>query len=175
MKKLITLLLTTTLLSACGWHLRGSSVAIDNIDSIYLSGSALKDPVLLEEMAIQIQRSGIQLTESATDAEFIINLSNDRDKKRTASVGSNALASEYELNMSVDFRISKGQQIIVDKETARGTRTFDFDTNQVLGKNHEEQLIRQEIRSDMIQHILRRLQYMASNPSATEANGQTAP
>lgn len=175
MKKLITLLLTTTLISACGWHLRGTVNSIDNVSSLHL-GATQGRTELLDELSAEARRAGITLSASASAAEYSINLFNSTDEKRTVSLGTNALASEYELTMSVDYSIHKGQQILIAQETARSIRTYDFDTNQVLGKSREEELIREEMRSELINHILRRLQYMAATPAPAAApDGPTAP
>jgi LPS-assembly lipoprotein len=184
MKKLIALLLSTTLLTACGWHLRGSIALPEDLDSIYLSAEDTHG-TLITDMRRALESNNIALVDSASNASYSIKLLNERSERRAASLGGDALVSEYELTMEVDYSIERGEEVLLQQDTARAIRTYDYDRNQVLGKNEEESIIRSELRNELIQQIVRRLRFLATNPQAqpqpatdTEqaeaANGQTA-
>lgn len=185
MKKLITAVLitalTTTLLSACGWHLRGLSSIPINLDSVYVSAED-SHGALITELQRALVSSKVAVAQGSADAQYTVQLSNERSDRRTVSVGSNALAAEYELNMSVNYRIlNQAGDIVSPMITASTFRSYTFDINAVVAKAEEERLIQQEMRNNLVQQILRRLQFIsqeksaASAPASTEADGQTAP
>lgn len=185
MKKLITAVLlsalTTTLLSACGWHLRGFSSVPINLDRVYLTAQD-SHGALITELKRALQSNKVQVTNASADAQYTIELSNEKTERRTVSVGNNALAAEYELNMSMDYRIlNPAGEVVAPLVTATTYRAYTFDINAVVAKAEEERLIEREMRNNLVQQVLRRLQFIsqdqsaATAPASSEANGQTAP
>jgi LPS-assembly lipoprotein len=165
MKKLIALLLTTTMLTACGWHLRGSIALPEDLNSIHLSAEDTHGS-LINDMQRALISNNINVVESSADANYSIKLLGERSKRRAASVGGDALASEYELTMEVDYSIDRGEEPLLEKDTARVIRTYDYNRNQVLGSSGEEDIIKAEMRNELIQQIVRRLRFLATAPAA---------
>lgn len=185
MKKLITVVLisalTTTLLSACGWHLRGFSSVPINLDSVYVTAED-SHGALITELKRALASSKVNVPQSSSDAQYTLQLSNEKADRRTVSVGNDALAAEYELNMSADFRIlNQAGEIVSPPITATTFRSYTFDLNAVVAKAEEERLIEREMRNNLVQQMLRRLQFISQEQPATtapanaEADGQTAP
>lgn len=196
MKKLITAVLisvfTTSLLSACGWHLRGFSNIPINLDSVYVTAED-SHGALITELKRALVSSKVTAAQNATAAQYTLQLTNEKSDRRTVSVGNSALAAEYELNMSVDYRIlNPAGEVVSPLITASTYRSYTFDINAVVAKAEEERLIQQEMRNNLVQQMLRRLQFIsqeqpaAASPAATaptstpaadstEADGQTAP
>lgn len=185
MKKLIALLLTTTMLTACGWHLRGSIALPEDLNSIHLSAEDTHGS-LINDMQRALVSNNISVVNNSADANYSIKLLGERSERRAASVGGDALASEYELTMEVDYSIDRGEETLLEKDTARTIRTYDYNRNQVLGSSGEEDIIKAEMRNELIQQIVRRLRFLATAPKATPventeenseseaADGQTA-
>jgi LPS-assembly lipoprotein len=164
MKKLIALLLTTTMLTACGWHLRGSIALPEDLNSIYLSAEDTHGS-LINDMQRALISNNISVTKSAAEANYSIKLLGERSERRAASIGGDALASEYELTMEVDYSIDRGEETLLEKDTARTIRTYDYNRNQVLGSSGEEDIIKAEMRNELIQQIVRRLRFLATAPA----------
>ncbi len=180
MKKLITTLLCTTLLTACGWHLRGSTSVPLVIDSVFVSAED-SHGALVTDLKRTLEASDVALASSTSEGQYRIYLSRESTQRRTASVGGDALAAEYELTMSVDYRIENAAgEAISPVSTAKSFRSYDFDRNAVVAKAEEERLIQQEMRSDLVQQILRRLRFISQQPAsepaapAAENDGQAA-
>ena len=165
MKKLITVLLTTSLISACGWHLRGNINLPQDLNSLHVV-SQDQYSELTRDLKEVISKNNITLSDS-TSADYSIELLEERNQRRAASVGGNGLASEYELTLEVDYTISRGDQLLLPKTTARATRSYDYDQNQVLGSNQEQQVIERELRFELLQNILRRLRFTSKAANAT--------
>lgn len=178
MKKLITAVLisamATTLLSACGWHLRGSSSIPMNLDSVYVTAED-RHGALITELQRALISNEVALAKSSTDAQYSLQLSNEKVDRRTVSVGHNALAAEYELNMSVDFRIlNPAGEIIAPMITASTYRSYTFDINAVVAKAEEERLIEREMRNNLVQQILRRLHFVSQEQASQEQSNKPA-
>ncbi|NIB40131.1 hypothetical protein HBA55_11065 [Pseudomaricurvus alkylphenolicus] len=162
MKKLLLLVLSLSLLTGCGWHLRGSVEMPEGVSAIYVtadnSHGALASGLKKALVAYRIEAS-----DTMDNAQYRIHLSNEQSRRRTASVGNNALAAEYELNMSVDYRIEDATgKVLVPRATAEAQRVYDFDRDAVVAKAQEEKLIDAEMRNQLIQQILRRLRFLSS-------------
>lgn len=181
MKKLITLLLCTTLVTACGWHLRGSLLLPENLQSLHISATDSHGR-LATDLKKMIAGYDIKLVDNSNEAQFSLAILGEREERRTVSVGNDALAAEYELTLNADYAIygAKGE-VLVPKATATVIRSYDHDRNDVLSTGEEERLIREEMRIDLIQQIIRRLSFAsqqttapAQQPPAQADNGQTA-
>ncbi len=184
MKKLIIAFIAATMVSACGWHLRGHSSTPLDINSVYITAEDSYGPLVssLKQSLASVQ---VADAEKSSDAQYTITLSNEQLDRRTVSVGNDALAAEYELTLSVDYAIQDREgNILSKKSTASSLRAYDFDRNAVVAKNEEERLIISEMRNNVVQQILRRLRFIsqaqAKQPAATaeqaesEVDGETA-
>ncbi|WP_439134366.1 LPS-assembly lipoprotein LptE [Pseudomaricurvus sp.] len=195
MKKLLTILvstvLTTTLLSACGWHLRGSMSMPLDLESVFVTADDSHGS-LITDLKRTLVSNNVTTTDNSAEAQYSIILSNEEQDRRTVSVGNDALAAEYELNMSVDYRITNQAGEEVANNNASTYRSYTFNRDAVVAKSEEERLIKQEMRNNLVQQILRRLRFVSqeqaqsTNPSEavepsssainnSETNGQTAP
>lgn len=198
MKKLITAFListvATTLLSACGWHLRGSMSMPLDLDTVFVTAED-SHGALITDLKRTLASNNVTTTGQSADAQYSIMLSNEKNDRRTVSVGNDALAAEYELNMSVDYHITNQAGEEVASNNATTYRSYTFNQDAVVAKAEEERLIQQEMRNNLVQQILRRLRFISqeqaesTNPADaetsapatdtdvdnSEANGQAAP
>ena len=158
------------LICACGWHLRGASSKDIDVDSVYV-GADDAFGTLAEELNRALTASNIKAAESPQAASYSIYLSNEDKDRRAASVGNDALVTEYELTQSVDYRIERAGEILVPTTRAEVSRTYEFDRNAMVAKGEEEVLIQREMQSTLIQQILRRLRFLVratEQPSTDE-------
>ncbi|MCV6615845.1 MAG: LPS assembly lipoprotein LptE [Cellvibrionaceae bacterium] len=157
MAKLSKLLLITllALLSACGWQLRGQETLGLNIGKLYVSSS---DTELLNDLKAALKRSGVELSPGMSEADYHLLLAPNRFERRTAAVGSQILAAEYELTMQLRYQIAQNaDKPYLDKAKAHTIRSYAYDPNNTLGKAQEERILRREMRADLIAQIMRRL------------------
>lgn len=153
------------LMSACGWQLRGQIALGTDIGSIYVSSP---DADLERELKQALSRNNVMLSESNSGADYNLKLQSMRFDRRTAAVGSQILAAEYELNMQVSYQIAQlkteqGQKPYTDQAQASTIRSYSYDPNNALGKDQEERQLRREMRGEIIQQILRRLALIGQN------------
>ena len=180
MKKQLLLSALLLLLSACGWHLRGANQVDLDINSVYIRAENVTSNMASDlKRALTVNR--IAVTDSSTGADYAIFLSHERNSRRAVSVGNDALVTEYELTLSIDYRIEdSGGKIVAPKRKAEVIRSYEFDRNAMVAKAQEESLILSEMQNAIIQQILRQLRFVSQSrstaPTQTDSsNGQTAP
>jgi LPS-assembly lipoprotein len=180
MKKLIRItiasFLMATIVTGCGWHLRGTGQVADNITSVHISAENRHSEFysLLERA---IKSNDITVAENATEAQYSIVTLNNKSAKRISTVSGGARASEYQLTESVDLLIlaADGTQLL-SRTTLNTTRYLDFDEGEVQSKIQEADLLKREMHRDLIQQIIRRLN--AANNRSTlppETTAEDAP
>ena len=163
MKRLLftfPLIIVLALTSACGWHLRGTITSLDNVESVHLTfGSA--DKSFIRDLEQMLEQQGISLVDAAKPETITLSIQDYQLDKRTVSVGSDALAAAYQLAITVKYTIHRGETLLVSDGEAQSRRSYDFDSNQVLSKNKEETLLKEDMNKDLINQLLRRLQHVS--------------
>lgn len=147
------LLLFTLTLAACGFQLRG----ITNLSfkNLHIQGSTLS---ISKDLKRSFQTNGVQMVESAENAELLLELLSETNEKRILSLSGGGLVREFELNYSVSFRTREQTNPLWSAvQTVQSRRDFSYDDKALLGKADEEARLNTDMRSDAIREILRRL------------------
>lgn len=169
----ITGLLLTTLVTSCGWHLRGTGT-VDNVSSVHISSQG-RFGSFYEALSRSLQANDITVVENATDAQYNIVILDQKYSRKTASVSVTVRVSEYQLTEEVTIMIlAANGRPLLQRTTLSTDRFFDFDENDVQSKEDEANLLRREMQSDLIRQIISRLDAVANRsttvpgPDATE-------
>jgi LPS-assembly lipoprotein len=152
------LLISTVMLSACGFKLRGSVLG-QNIPfkSIYIDASATSP--LSSELRRNIRGSGeLKITETPEEAEAILKVVSESRGKTILSLNSQGRVREYGLNYTVVIRVQDNHKADLLAPTSISLkRDISYNENQVLAKEAEEKMLYRDMQSDMVQQILRRV------------------
>lgn len=161
----LAVVLVAAILSACGWHLRGSIVLPDNIQSVYIDNQA-SDPALLEELERLLTVNDVVISETATGADLVINLLDFAENRRVNSLNSNTIVREYELISEAEYEIKNAAgEILLEPNVAQLSRIYTFDQNAVVSAAEEQQIIQEELRLELAQQIVRRLRFLNTAPA----------
>ena len=164
----LLLVLVTSAISGCGWHLRGSSnleLALPAVSLQFQAASA----VLQRELRKALTASDVQLV-ADDKAGVKLTIHSDTQGRRVLSVGSAGKVSEYELQYQLVFSIRDQHDVLLVKDVITQQRDYAFDETEVLAKGDEERQLYDFMRRTAVQSLLRRLQGVASSQSAvTEA------
>ncbi|KAF0192374.1 MAG: LPS-assembly lipoprotein [Gammaproteobacteria bacterium] len=106
-----------------------------------------------------LRSTGTEFSADAKSAEAVLTISKEDRSRRVLSVGSTGKVQEYELHYAISFRVSDaaGKERLPEQSISR-LRDYSFDQNDVLAKQSEESLLYRDMRRDVINEILRRLQ-----------------
>ncbi len=164
LKILSLLLMLMPFFSACGFHLRqAASAALPASLStlrVTMSDSRLAYPPLLVEMRNALYaQPGVIVEAKDTKANVpLLDLFGEYYAAQVLAVDTSGKVSAYLLNYKVDFRLADaaGKNLIA-KQTVKLQREYTFDQFNVLAKEKEEEYLRDEMRRDAVQQILRQL------------------
>jgi LPS-assembly lipoprotein len=151
-------LLLLTVLSACGFHLRGQVTQLHSIPQpLYVTGIEPYSP-LGKKMQQQLRQAGVSLTGDLDQAGTILRISKVSEGQRTLSLDSRNKEAEVELKESLHFSLSSPQHgELVPDQALRVVRTLYKPQNQVLAGLQEEQALRDDMRRELINLMIRQL------------------
>ncbi len=160
MKNVIAAVLILAL-SACGWHLRGSTaggdkLAMTNALELVIESKDNHTP-LTDALRQSLKAFNITEVNKPSASSLTLSLEAEVMDKRTAGVGSDALTSAYEIILTVDYAVSNQAGVITPLNTrARVSRSYDYNVNNANSAAREEELVLREMRRELAQTILRR-------------------
>lgn len=149
--------LMTLFLSACGYHLRGTSTTLSSdLKTVYIQGASTP---LLEQFEKTFEQSSIKLIHSPNDANFVINISDENLLKRALSLNSGGRANEFGLIYSLKYQIVDAKNIpLVKIQDIEIKREYYNDQQAILAKDNEEIVIRTEMYQSAVRNIITRAQ-----------------
>lgn len=149
--------LLALLLSACGFHLRGQAKL--PFETLYLQVPNEYSP-LAQELRNSLVSNGIKLAKKSGGAQVVLQIVRELPEKKILTLGGSGRVLEYQLLYSVSLRLYDQQQNDwLPAQEVVIHRDFPWDDTQVLAKQQEEVLLNENMRSDLVQQIIRRLSF----------------
>ena len=156
------------LLSACGFQLRGTGTTELAIKELDVSArNAYGDTV--RQLRQVLTNSGVTLT---TSAPYKLILVREQEDQRAASYAGTGSSVEYELNTTLNYEIEGKNNLPLLSDKIEVHKIYLHDGNNITGSGEEATLIRQEMRRDLVQQVVLRLQQLT--PSQLEHLQQVA-
>ena len=157
-----------TLLSACGFQLRGTGDVQFALKELDLSArNAYGETV--NEVRDVLQNNGVKVYPGA---QYRLVLSNERENRRAASFTSSARTAEYELTKTLEYEIRGSKDLLLISDKIEAQSFYTQDSNNLIGGDQEAAQIRQEMNREMIQQLIQRLQQIS--PAQLDQLQQTA-
>ncbi len=144
-------------LSACGFQLRGTNLQALQNASIFVQSSNAN--VLASEVKRQLLDADITPVSSASDADYIVNLSNESFNRKVLSVSpTTGKVEEYEVTYTAMLNITgPDKSSTTGAKPVSASRDYTFDEGSVLGKIKEESVLKKDIAKQVAATVLRRL------------------
>jgi LPS-assembly lipoprotein len=156
------LLLISLLMTACGFHLRGNAGM--PFGKLYLEAANHRTP-FISELRRSLEASNVELVSSAEQADVVLDIVREVPDKQILTLGAHGRVNEFRLSYRVSLRAydREGRDWIPAEEmTLR--RDYAHDDTRILAKEAEENMLYQNMRSDMVQQIVRRLSRSKPQP-----------
>jgi LPS-assembly lipoprotein len=143
-------------LAACGFRLAGSDPLPGVLARPYLS---LKDPYtdFSREFEHQLKNSGATLQVLRANSTATIDVTKDVVEQRTLSVSAQNIPTEYELTYTVTFTVQGTDKELLAPQTISLSKDYSFEENVLLAKEHEADILRQQMARDLVSIAMRRL------------------
>ncbi|MGA2708352.1 MAG: LPS assembly lipoprotein LptE [Steroidobacteraceae bacterium] len=155
---LITVLSLCILLGidACGYRLAGSGPWPAVLSRPYVS---LKDPYtdFSREFERELKAAGAVLQPVAAGASATIEVTKDTVEQRTQSVSASNIPTEYLLVYTVTFAVRGAEKELLAPQTITLQQDYSFAENVVLAKEHEADILREQMARNLVAIAMRRL------------------
>ncbi len=149
------------LLGACGFQLRGMIDIPPEWLAMHMQSTS-PNGELASGVRSALSNNGVEWKE-ATEANYTLQLGDEKFKQRNLTIGSNARATEFELELTTTMRIvdDSGTEVAPETEVIV-VKIMTHDPENVTGKVEESNLLRREMRDELVQQVIRRLRFIAT-------------
>jgi|TARA_B110000027_G_C16091591_1_gene288732 LPS-assembly lipoprotein len=148
LNKIFITILISTLLSACGFQLRGSFES--NFDSIYISGGTKDFTKILKK---RVKQAGIKI-KSSSEAERSVEIISDTFTKNILSIGGDGKVREYEIKYQVSYRFKSQDGAWSKPIDLEVMREYAYDDDDLLAKGAEEATLVKGMKDQIIRTMV---------------------
>lgn len=157
--RLATVLLMLSLLSACGFHLRGHDAQSSSFTQLYLVPST-DNPLFREHLVEVLTATGSTLVTEKASATNILKLEPIEDIKRLISINAIAQGRDYSLFKRVRFSLSDNQgKALISDRLVEVRRDYVKTPVDALGNDQQEEELQRELEQALIQALLLQLKF----------------
>ncbi|AHL36093.1 lipoprotein [Pseudomonas brassicacearum] len=156
------------LLSACGFQLRGTGTTELAITELDLSArDAYGDTVKM--LRDTLENSGVRIY---SGAPYKLILTREQQNQRSLSYAGAGRSAEYELTNVLNYEIRGRNNLSLLDDKLQVQKVYLHDGNNITGSDQESSEVRVEMRRDLVQRMMLRLQQLS--PAQLEQLQQTA-
>ncbi len=165
------------LLSACGWHLKGTQSGYNQLGSIYVTSDAFNS-VITKTVRADLRNSGVEMPVSRGDADRVLWIGMEQSTLRTASYDVLVRAAENTLMMQATYEIRNAKgELLAGPTIVYAERVYEYDVQGVTSSAAQHTVIVRELQERLAQQIVRRVAAVDLDTSITEPadSGSSAP
>jgi len=149
------------LTSACGFQPRGNLVRATDLGSVFVD--AERDLSIAEDIREALIDAAFELADNRNEAVILIRLTDEAIGERVISVTSDGRISEIELAHAVNMLVAESKDGVAPSfqpgqalNRVEVTREYTYDETNVLGKENEARILREEMKRDLVRQIILR-------------------
>ena len=150
------LFLIILLITSCGFQLRVAKNLPIEMDRTYISTED-EYSIFYRQLKKGLHERGVEVVESPVDATAVFNILQEDTGQRVLSVSGRNVVREYEVFYRIFYSIQTKDKLIKSPQEEILTRDYTYDETLVLGKEREENLLREAIADDLVRIILMQL------------------
>jgi LPS-assembly lipoprotein len=154
--RLSLLLVLALLLTACGFHLRGTHIDLGHLPQPLQLVGVDSYPALGRELRRQLREAGVRLDERAEGAGSVLRIADARSERRLLSLDARNRAAEYELSEMLRYSLRSGGRT-TPQRTLRVTRLLLQPGDELLARQREERRLREEMRRELVRQLIQQL------------------
>lgn len=149
------LALLLSVISACGFHLKGAANLPTSLQELTLSLS--KDEAFNNELKKQLKQAGARFNENNSGAFLSVKYKvlPELSLAQSSSTGLNI----QQLKVQVEYSLKDGTgRWIAQQKLLTQTREFESDSDQLLAKNKEKQVLYHQMKINLVNLMMYQLQ-----------------
>ncbi len=151
--RLCLVLLMSASILACGFNMRGAADVPFN--SIYIQGSTV---IISKALKKNLTLNAVKVLDSADSAELLLEIIGEESEKRILSLAGTGKVNEFELYYRVHYRTKlDGDALWSQVQTVEARRDYSYDDTQLLAKQGEEKRLNEDMQSNVMNALVRRL------------------
>ena len=166
--RLLLLLLLSSALISCGYSLRSNDAINERFNSLQIDLSQPNSEFSqLLRRSLEVADVSIELI-TGTEEEIlastipVLPLGNEQVSARPVTVNPRARAAQYEMRLSITIALGQSNRLLIEPETLFIDRTYFEDIENIAGNREEVEIITQEMRRELVNQIMRRLEAVES-------------
>jgi LPS-assembly lipoprotein len=162
-KPLLWLALLLTL-AGCGFHLKGYQQAASPVlNGLYVEGGEDRG-TLAGILAHNLRIGGVELAADAEAAKARLIITGERQQRRVLAVDASGKALDSELQLMAGFRLTRAAGGEPETQTMELVRQLSYGGDDELGQRNEAALLLNDMRNEMANQIIRRLEALLKQP-----------
>lgn len=153
----MTIMICTCLLSACGFALRGSAGDFSlPFQTLYVN--VPRNEHFGAMLRRQIQSAGTQVVPDPKQAQASLEILERRRDRETLSLSTAGRVREYALFYTFRFQVKDHEnRVLLDPVEIRLRRTLTYSESQAYAKEKEEEMLYEDMENDVMRQLIRRL------------------
>jgi len=162
--RITSLVLVSLTLASCGFALRGNGSPALSAETVFVRSPQENAP-LTQALQASLVDAQMQLTETSSQAHYIVSIGEEEFNTTTATVNGRARAAQYTLRLSVELALDLQDQNLLQAERIMVERSYFEDTANIAGSTREADILHDEMRQELINQILNRLRVVTAAQS----------
>lgn len=163
---LMTALLSASLVSGCGFHLRGKVDLPEQLSAIYILQKKATPLRLAVRDALTF--AGGNIVKEKSLASATLELEDTQVSRTVRTVNLRGKATSYTLTLRTVFRVlGANNDTLLPAKVASASRKLNFNSAQVLASERESGILIKEMEKDVAQQIIRNLARAGNSSTAS--------
>ena len=151
-KRPLLVLIGLSLLSGCGFKLRGSYQLSTALSQLSIEGGKRE---LVERLTRILMDNGITVVDAGADSPTLI-LSRSEFNRKAVVTDAEGIATEYEYTYYVDFKVSDvNGEVLLPLSSISRFKTLNYDVGNELEIEEEEEFLKESMEKDIVLQIVR--------------------
>ena len=142
----------TLALSACGFTMRGAASVPTEMERTYIAADNHHSH-FYQGLRKELQAVGVVIVDSPLDATAEFSILKDDTGQRVMSVSGRNVPREFEVFYTVQYKLTSGENTLLELRQQTVLRDYTWDETLVLGKEHEQQVMRDALVDDLLRVI----------------------
>ena len=152
--RILYLFVIMTMISSCGYQLRGS-MNVDGLENIIIISNGHTS---ISNMLSQKLGSSVILQIQDYNTYPVVKINSISSRKRQLSVNSSGRVDEYEISKSLDYEIISSENNSVTG-TLRASGSYDFNESRMQITSEQEKITNNAIDKVLVRKLIQKLRY----------------